>query len=454
MDQKEPISYKPPSNGKDFSYNGAGYGGGRRYIRRYSDVVKGHDSSKNGQGEQLHTNIRKNGNNGFEETRIIEVDTDEKTKDILKRSLIGKAKNYDHLDNLVVICKDIELANSQIKHIGGKEVLLVLDNDEAADAIVENTKHEIRQWLWNLRKWDEFYSPEDIVELDITKESASNDSSEPGDAENYLSEEDGSSSNEEDGVADNPNMGMDQDVGIHHNSLNCNIRNEVEGHQRPDVTDVDPIPEEPKVVFSTFEEEIVKPSNLENTQGEGRVDNTTLDPFSGLDLNLDPNVEPTSSIGPRDVRLKVNNGKGSSSGIPFQGTTQTPFPPFAHSSFSLGVGLTEDSKRKFSGGVKERIPFDRNKIWNERIGNNFRRAKIPSSTDHISPRNESCRRKKPRTSMSLGLSSSEVQSRHSTSLGDPLDPKIIINLVKKIGFTWENSVGVQDQMEPPTGGQL
>ncbi|KAI3667487.1 hypothetical protein L6452_42550 [Arctium lappa] len=206
-------------------------------------------------------------------------------------------------------------------------------------------------------------------------------------------------------------------------------------------------------LFSTFEEEIVKPTNYENTQGEDRVDNTFLDPCAGLDLNLDPNAEPTPSIEHRDVRQNAINGKGSSSGIPPQSTTSNPLQPFGHSSFSFGVGHIEDSKNKLSGGVKGRNPFDRNMIWSDKIGNISRRVKIPYSTDHISPRNDTCSRKRPRTSMSHGFSSSDVQPRHSASLGTPLNPKSIVGLSKEIGFAWENSVGVQNQTDPPSGGQ-
>ncbi|KAI3719975.1 hypothetical protein L6452_20882 [Arctium lappa] len=366
MDRKVSVNNKPTSKGKDCSFAGGDSGDVIRDNRSYSAVVKGRDSIMNRQGKQTYTATRRNGNNGVEETRTIEVDTDEVTKDILKRSLIGEAKNFDHLDNFAKICKDIGLSTAQIKHIGGKEVLLVLDNEAAVDAIVKNSKHEIRQWLWNLRKWDEFYSPEgritwvqiivvpvhcwnnstfrriaeiwgtvlgtkncsivegqslvvgkvllqtidvtpieeslivkcgeksfqvritenfkDIVELEIAKESDSDDSSEPGDALNYQSEEDGSSSKEEDGIADTPILGMDMDVGNPHIFSNGNVRNmeifhsnsnpsniqdepeigknsseqAVEGHRRPGVAVVGSNLEDPRVVVSTFEDENVK----------------------------------------------------------------------------------------------------------------------------------------------------------------------------------------------------
>ncbi|KAI3735644.1 hypothetical protein L6452_15152 [Arctium lappa] len=532
MDRKVSVNNKPTSKGKDCSFAGGDSGDVIRDNRSYSAVVKGRDSIMNRQGKQTYTATRRNGNNGVEETRTIEVDTDEVTKDILKRSLIGEAKNFDHLDNFAEICKDIGLSTAQIKHIGGKEVLLVLDNEAAVDAIVKNSKHEIRQWLWNLRKWDEFYSPEgritwvqiievpvhcwnnstfrriteiwgtvlgtkncsivegqslvvgkvllqtidvtpieeslivkcgeksfqvritenfkDIVELEIAKESDSDDSSEPGDALNYQSEEDGSSSKEEDGIADTPILGMDMDdePEIGKNSS----EQAVEGHRRPGVAVVGSNPEDPRVVVSTFEDENVKTSNLENMCNEAQVDVSSLDPIIGLDLNQDPMGEPTSSIGNRGVGPKDNIGKGVSVDIPKQNNTQTPFSSFTHSSFSFGNGLVDVSKRKLSGGIKGRIPFGRNKIWNERTGNNSRRSKISSSIDHTSTMLESSSRKRPRTSMSIG-SSSEGLSHHSASQGTPLDPDSIVNLGKEIGFTWDNSVGVHDQTDPPTGGQ-
>ncbi|GJT58326.1 hypothetical protein Tco_0993380 [Tanacetum coccineum] len=46
------------------------------------------------------------------------------------------------------------LYNVEVKYIGGLEVIVILQTEEAVKNVVENTNHGVRRWLWRIRRAD------------------------------------------------------------------------------------------------------------------------------------------------------------------------------------------------------------------------------------------------------------------------------------------------------------
>ncbi|KAI3769335.1 hypothetical protein L6452_00436 [Arctium lappa] len=129
---------------------------GRRDSRKYSEVVKGASTTCSFSEKQVP------GDKSFPyvEERSLQVITDPNLQEMLSRSIIGEVKKLEFMEDISELCKTEGLSSFDLKYLGGKEVLLVMENEETVNNILEVPKHGIRQWIWNLRKWDSSYKSE------------------------------------------------------------------------------------------------------------------------------------------------------------------------------------------------------------------------------------------------------------------------------------------------------
>ncbi|GJW75169.1 transposon TX1 [Tanacetum coccineum] len=130
--------------------------------RRYSDVLKNQKVEENKKkGENVEHNDGKVSNFGEYELgkRTIEVEIKDLESEILKRGIFGEVRDLDYLERLHNLCSTIGIQGTQIKYIGGLEVMIVFKSEETARNIMEDVHHGLRRWVGKLRWWVPEFRP-------------------------------------------------------------------------------------------------------------------------------------------------------------------------------------------------------------------------------------------------------------------------------------------------------
>lgn len=61
----------------------------------------------------------------------------------LKHSVIGEVKKIEYLDQVVELCHEDGLIEVNVKYLGGKEVLLLMQNEETVENLIKKEDHII-----------------------------------------------------------------------------------------------------------------------------------------------------------------------------------------------------------------------------------------------------------------------------------------------------------------------
>ncbi|GKC45930.1 transposon TX1 [Tanacetum coccineum] len=130
--------------------------------RRFVDVVNGEhnrDGAKSLEKETKGINVQPNGKEGFtllrEENgtrRTIKVDENDINVGILSRCVVEEVKALCFLAKLPMLYKEQGLEGTEVKLLGGLEVLLVMENEIMAANVLSDKEHGMRRWLYKLRK--------------------------------------------------------------------------------------------------------------------------------------------------------------------------------------------------------------------------------------------------------------------------------------------------------------
>ncbi|PWA60660.1 hypothetical protein CTI12_AA379910 [Artemisia annua] len=136
--------------------------------RRYSDVLTGLKKGDNNGDDVGDTEMKEPGNEDHktetnkgveDDVRTIEVMDCEIDKETLCRGIIGEVKKLEYLDKLPGLCEIEGLYNVAVKHLGGLEVMIIVDSVETVNNVLGDIEHGIRRWMWKMRKWDDQYRP-------------------------------------------------------------------------------------------------------------------------------------------------------------------------------------------------------------------------------------------------------------------------------------------------------
>ncbi|GKE53976.1 hypothetical protein Tco_1489132 [Tanacetum coccineum] len=75
---------------------------------------------------------------------------------MISRSMVGVVKAWCFLAKLHVLCEEQGLNNIEVKLLGGLEVMVVLENVEAATNVLKVIEHGLGGWLYKMRKENTF----------------------------------------------------------------------------------------------------------------------------------------------------------------------------------------------------------------------------------------------------------------------------------------------------------
>ncbi|GKC27290.1 ARID DNA-binding domain-containing protein [Tanacetum coccineum] len=94
-----------------------------------------------------------------DDVRVIDVMEADIDRDTLSRGIIGEVKKLEYLFKLAGFCEVEGLFNVAIKHLGGLEVMIIVETMETVNNVLRNIEHGIRRWMWKIRKWDDQFRP-------------------------------------------------------------------------------------------------------------------------------------------------------------------------------------------------------------------------------------------------------------------------------------------------------
>ncbi|PWA40419.1 hypothetical protein CTI12_AA562930 [Artemisia annua] len=140
-----------PKNANDPQKMGTGIS--NRDARRYIDALRGmsrvvSEPNKKQGSEKEEAESEET----TENVRELVITEDDMVGDVIRRGFIGEVKDTKFIEKLPEFCSMEGLFNVEVKYMGGLEVMVILESEEAVKNVVENTDHGVRRWLWKIRR--------------------------------------------------------------------------------------------------------------------------------------------------------------------------------------------------------------------------------------------------------------------------------------------------------------